>query len=122
MTTDESGGDIDWYDYADVYGDDSDEVLSTIIEAAETKAQRMLIDRELERIRDNDESGEIEANAKKIAEMVGGDVDNYLVLSNAMSSKLPNADPIGINYAMIYLQVNLNCSQSQSDEIVRLFI
>lgn len=117
MTTDDSDGDINWDDYAEVYGEDSDDVLSTIIEVAEVKAKRILKEKTIERIVDEDESGEIQAKAAKIAAMVGGDADDYLILSNTMS----NADSTDINNAMIFLQVNLGCTQAQSNEIVNLF-
>ena len=118
ITTDDSDGDINWDDYAEVYGADSDAVFSVIIEVAETEAKRILKDKALETIRDNDESGEIEAKAEKIAVMIGGDADDYLILSNTLS----NADSIDINQTMIFLQINLNCSQAQSSDIVNLFL
>lgn len=118
ITTDDSDGDIDWYDYAEAYSADSDEVISTIIQVAETEAKRLLKDKKLETIRDNDESGEIEAKAEKIAAMIGGDVDDYLILSNTLS----NSESIDINNTMIFLQINCGCSQAQSSDIVNLFL
>lgn len=118
ILSDDSDGHIDWGDYAEVYGDASDEALYTIIEVADTEAERILKDKVLETIRDNDEGGEIEAKAKKIAAMIGGDVDDYLVLSNTLS----NAESIAINDTMIFLQINLDCSQAQSSDIVKLFL
>ncbi|MGR5451414.1 hypothetical protein ACP3V3_16980 [Vibrio sp. PNB22_3_1] len=118
ILTEHSDGDIDWDDYADAYGSDSDEVLSTIIELAEQEAAWLLKAKSLTAIRDNDENGEIEAKATKIAALVGGETDDYLILSNTLT----NLDSIDISNTMIFLQITLNCSQSQSSDIVDLFV
>jgi len=119
ITTDSSDGDIDQDDFADVYGEDTEAVFNEIIELAEQEVKNILHDQTIDRIIEADESGEIEAKAAQIASIVGkGNEKDYLILA----SSFQNAEKIAVNESMIMLQILLECSQRQSNDIVNLFI
>ena len=119
ITTDSSDGDINQDDYADVYEEDTESVFSEIIKMAEQKANAVLRNQVIERIINADETGVIADKAAKIASIVGkGFQSDYLILA----STFQNAEKIAVNDAMIMLQISLECSQQQSNDIVNLFI
>ena len=83
---------------------------------AELEAKRILKQKVVQRIVAEDEGGAIQSKASEIAAMIGGDAEDYLILANTLS----RAESIDVSNTMIMLQVSLGCSQSQSNEIVRL--
>lgn len=102
----------------EAYADSTEQVRDCVIELAEQAAAQYFKDTKIEQILASDRADKIQVNASKIAAILGGEPNNYLILANGYEQ----AEHISINDAMISLQIAYGCSQQQSHDIIQLFL
>lgn len=117
ITTADSDGHINWSNFAAAYHDEEGNVLQVITEVAEMEAKRVLRDRLIDEIIENDKHDRLQMKAKKVAAILGVAYDDsHLLLAHSLS-RVVGITP---NELMIRVQVIYGATQAQSREIVDL--